>query len=106
LNNNTWNYDSGLNKFYQFIFYSDNGYRTIFKSKVDLWHLKRALTTLTKQHQNRIDFEQILVFSLAHYNYGLEILTGKYQTSGSYTIRHQIINGQKVTNGEFNLQIF
>ena len=111
LNNNTFaSYDSGLKTNpYQFYFYSDNGYRTIIKSKVDLWHLEKGTYNFDQSSlENRIDFEQYIgIFRATQLLWIRDIDWKKYQTSGSYTILgHQIINGQKVTNGEFHLQIF
>jgi hypothetical protein len=94
---------------YQFYFYSDNGYRTIIKSKVDLWNLEKGTYNFDQNSiENRIDFEQYMgIFRATQLLWIRDIDWKKYQTSGSYTILgHQIINGQKVTNGEFNLQIF
>lgn len=104
------NYDSGLKTNpYQFYFYSDNGYRTIIKSKVDLWNLEKGTYNFDQSNiENRIDFEQYIgIFRATQLLWIRDIDWKKYQTSGSYTILgHQIKNGQKVTNGEFNLQIF
>ena len=104
------NYDSGLKTNpYHFYFYSDNGYRTIFKSKVDLWNQEKGTYNFDQNSiENRIDFEQYIgIFRATQLLWIRDIDWKKFQTSGSYTILgHQIINGQKVTNGEFNIQIF
>lgn len=94
---------------YQFYFYSDNGYRAIFKSKVDLWNLEKGTYTFDQNNiENRIDFEQYTgIFRSTQTLLIREIDWKKHQTIGNYTItEHQIINGLKVTKGEFNLQVF
>jgi len=94
---------------YNFRFYSDNGYRTIIKSKVDLWNLEKGTYNFDQSSaENRIDFEQYIgIFRATQLLWIRDIDWKKFETSGSYTIKeHVIINGQKVTKGEFNLQIF
>jgi hypothetical protein len=94
---------------YQFYFYSDNGYRSIFKSKTDLWNLEKGTYTFDQNSlENRIDFEQYIGnFRATQLVFIRDIDWKKHQTTGSYTItEHQIINGLKVTKGEFNLQVF
>jgi hypothetical protein len=94
---------------YQFYFYSDNGYRTIFKSKTDLWNLDKGTYNFDQNNiENRIDFEQYIgIFRATQLLWIRDIDWKKFQTSGSYTILdHQITNGQKVTKVEFNLQVF
>lgn len=94
---------------YQFSFYSDNGYRTVFKSKNDLWNLEKGTYTFDLNNiENRIDFEQYIDdFRSTQLLLIREADWKKHQTTGSYTItEHQIINGLKVTKGEFNLQVF
>ncbi len=94
---------------YQYLFYSDNGFRTIFKSKVDLWNLEKDTYNFDQNSiENRIDFEQYIgIFRATQLLWIREVDWKKYQTSGSYTILdHQTINGQKVTKGEFNLQVY
>jgi hypothetical protein len=94
---------------YQFYFYSDNGYRTIFKSKVDLWNLEKGIYIFDQNNiENRIDFEQFIGnFRATQLVINREVDWKKYQTTGSYTITdHQIINGEKVTKGEFNLKVY
>jgi len=102
--------DSGLKKNpYQYCFYSDNGYRTIFKSKVDLWNLEKGTYNFDQNSiEDRIDFEQYIgIFRATQLLWIREIDWKKHQTIGSYTIvEHVIINGQKVTKGEFNLQVY
>jgi len=77
---NFGSYDTGLKTNpYQYYFYSDNGYRTIIKSKVDLWNFKKkVLTTLIKKVlKTELILSNILVFLERHNYYGLEKLTGK-----------------------------
>ena len=94
---------------FAFYFYSDNGYRTIFKSKVDLWNQEKGTYNFNQNSiENRIDFEQYISnFRATQLLWIRDIDWKKHQTTGSYTIlEHQIINGQKVTKGEFNLQVY
>lgn len=103
-------YDSGLKTNpYVFYFYSDNGFRTIFKSTVDLWNQEKGTYNFDQNSiVNRIDFEQYIgIFRATQLLWIRDIDWKKHQTSGSYTIlEHVIINGEKVTKGEFNLQVF
>jgi hypothetical protein len=103
-------YDSGLKTNpYRFEFYSDNGYRTIFKSKTDLWNQEKGTYTFDQNSiENRIDFEQYIgIFRATQILWSRDIDWKKYQTSGSYTIKeHIIINGLKVTKGEMNLLVY
>jgi hypothetical protein len=109
-NNNSGSYDIRLKTNpYQYCFYSDNGYRTIFKSKVDLWNLEKGTYNFDQNSiEDRIDFEQYIgVFRATQLLWIREIDWKKHQTIGSYTIlEHQIINGQKVTKGEMNMQVY
>lgn len=94
---------------YQFSFYSDNGYRTIFKSKDDLWNLEKGTYIFDQNSiENKIDFDEYIGnFRATQLLFLRDSDWKKYQTAGSYTIlEHQIINGLKVTKGEFNLQVF
>jgi hypothetical protein len=94
---------------YQFYFYSDNGYRIIFKSTNDLWNLNKGTYTFDqKTVENRIDLEKYIgIYRFTQIGMSEENEWKKYQTSGNYTILdHKIINGEKVTKGEFNLQVF
>jgi hypothetical protein len=94
---------------YVFRFYSNNGYRILIQTKYDLWNLEKGTYNFDQSSlENRIDFEKYIgIFRATQLLSIRDIDWKKYQTSGSYTILgHQIINGQKVTNGEFNLQIF
>ena len=46
---------------YQFSFFSNNGYRAIIKSKVDLWNLDKGTYTFDQNTlENRIDLEQYI----------------------------------------------
>lgn len=109
-NINFASYDSGLKTNpYGFYFYSDNGYRAIIKSKVDLWNLEKGIYNFDQNSiENRIDFEQYIgIFRATQLLWIRDIDWKKHQTSGSYTIlEHVIINGEKVTKGEMNLQAF
>ena len=94
---------------YQFYFYSDNGYRIIFKSTNNLWDLdKRTYTFDQNTIENRIDLEKYIgIYRFTQIGMSEENEWKKHQTSGNYTILdHKIINGEKVTKGEFNLQVF
>lgn len=94
---------------YQFYFYSDNGYRAIFKSKSDFWNLEKGSYTFDQNSiENRIDFDKYIGnFRATQLLFVRDIDWKKLQTSGIYTItEHQIINGVKVTKGTFNLQVF
>jgi hypothetical protein len=94
---------------YQVEFNSDNGYRVIMKSNSDLWNLKEGTYVFTENTvENRIDFEQYIgIFRATQTSLVREIDWKKHQTSGNYTIReHVVINGVRVTKGEFNLKVF
>jgi hypothetical protein len=94
---------------YQFYFYSDNGYRIIIKSKIDLWNIAKGTYSFgLSSIEDRIDIEKYIGNVRATQLLWIrEIDWKKYQASGNYTIlEHQIINGKKVTKGEFNLQVF
>jgi hypothetical protein len=94
---------------YQFYFYSDNGYRTVFKSNKDLWNLEKGTYTFDQNSiENRIDLEKYIgIYRFTQLGLSEENEWKKHQTSGNYTILdHKIINGEKVTKGEFNLQVF
>lgn len=94
---------------YQFYFYSDNGYRTIFKSQIDLWNLKKGIYNFDQNSiENKIDFEQYIGNARATQLLWIrDVDWKKHQTSGSFTIlEHIIINGEKVTKGEMNLQVY
>lgn len=103
-------YDSGLKlNPYQFFFYSDNGYRTIFRSNKDLWILDKGTYAFDQNTlENRIDFEQYTgIFRATQLLWIRPQDWKKFQTSGSYTItEHVIINGTKVTKGQMNLQVY
>jgi hypothetical protein len=103
-------YDSGLKlNPYQFFFYSDNGYRTIFRSNKDLWSLDKGAYAFDQNTlENRIDFEQYTGIFRATQLLWIRPQDWKnFQTSGSYTItEHVIINGTKVTKGQMNLQVY
>jgi len=103
-------YDSGLKiNPSQFFFYSDNGYRTIFRSNKDLWNLDEGTYTFDQNTiENRIDFEQYIgIFRATQLLWIRPQDWKKFQTSGSYTIKeHVIINGLKVTRGDLNLQVY
>ena len=103
----TYNPNLNINP-YQNYLYSDNGYRTIFKSKVDLWNQEKGTYVFDQNSiENKIDFEQYTGIFRATQLFVRDTDWKKYQTNGSYTITdHQFINGQKVTKGEFNLQVF
>lgn len=109
-NYHTGSYDSGLKlNPYQFFLFSDNGYRTIIKSKKDLWNVDKGTYTFDQNTlENRIDLEQYIgIFRATQLLWIRPQDWKKFQTSGSYTIKeHVIINGQKVTKGEFNLQVY
>lgn len=94
---------------YVFRFYSNNGYRILIQTKSDLWNLEKGTYNFDRSSaENRIDFEQYIgIFRATQLLGSRDFDWKKYETFGSYTIiEHKIINGQKVTNGEFNLQIF
>ena len=94
---------------YQLYFYSDNGFRTIFKSKTDLWNLEKGTYTFDQNNiENRIDFEQYIgIFRATQLLWIRDVDWKKHQTTGNYKItEHLLINGVKVTKGEFNLQVF
>ncbi|MBG6112001.1 hypothetical protein IWX84_002896 [Flavobacterium sp. CG_9.10] len=94
---------------YQFFFYSDNGYRTIFRSNKDLWNLEKGTYTFDQNTiENRIDFEQYIgIFRATQLLWIRDIEWKKFQTSGCYTIKeHVMINGLKVTKGEMALQVY
>lgn len=103
-------YDSNLKTNpYQFSFFSDNGYHTLIKSKVDLWNLDKGTYTFDQNTlENRIDLEQYIgIFRATQLLWIRPQDWKKFQTSGSYTIKeHVIINGLKVTRGELNLQVY
>jgi len=94
---------------YVFRFYSNNGYRILIQTKYDLWNLEKGTYNFDQSSlENRIDFEKYIgIFRATQLLSIRDIDWKKYQTLGNYTIlEHQIINGQKVTKGEFNFQIF
>ena len=93
----------------QFFFFSDNGYRAIIKSKVDLRNLDKANYTFDQNTlENRIDLEQYIgIFRATQLLWIRPIDWKKFQTAGSYTIKeHFIINGLKVTKGELDLLVY
>lgn len=94
---------------YQFVFNSENGYRIYIKSDKDLWNLSNGIYTFDQNTlENRIDIEQYIgIFRASQTLYIRNQDFKKHQTTGNYTIlNHQIINGLKVTKGEFNLQVY
>jgi hypothetical protein len=94
---------------YVFSFYSNNGYRILIQTKFDLWNVEKGTRNFDQSSlENKIDFEQYIgIFRATQLLNIRDIDWKKYQTSGNYTILgHQIINGRKVTNGEFNLRVF
>ncbi|MCL6462810.1 MAG: hypothetical protein I4O51_13205 [Flavobacterium micromati] len=103
-------YDASLNTNpYIHRFYSNNGYRAIIKSKVDLWNLDKGTYTFDQNTiENRIDLEQYTgIFRATQLLWIRTQDWKKFQTSGSYTIKeHLMINGLKVTKGEMNLQVY
>lgn len=103
-------FDSGLKiNPYQFYFYSDNGYKIIFKSTNDLWNLEKGTYTFDQNTvENRIDLEKYIgIYRFTQTGMSEENEWKKFQTAGSYTIlEHTTINGEKATKGEFNLQVF
>lgn len=103
-------YDSALKlNPYQFSLFSDNGYRTIIKSKKDLWDLEKGTYSFDQNTlENRIDLEQYIgIFRATQLLWIRPQDWKKFETSGSYTIKeHVIINGLKVTKGEFNMQVY
>ena len=104
------NFDPGLKiNPYQFYFYSENGYRTIFKSANDLWNLNKGTYTFNQNTiENRIDLEKYIgIYRFSQLWISDESDWKKFQTAGSYTILdHIVINGQKITKGEMNLQVY
>lgn len=90
--------------------YSNNGYRMFFKLKDDFWSLEKGKTYNFDQNtvENRIDLEQYIgIFRATQVLWIRAQDWKKFETSGSYTIKeHVIINGQKVTKGEMNLQVY
>ena len=93
---------------YAYSFYSDNGYRIIFKSKTGMWDLNKGTYSFDSNSiENRIDLEKFIGnFRATQLLFVREIDWKKYQTKGSYTItNHEIINGLKVTSGQFNLEV-
>lgn len=94
---------------YNFRFFSNNGYRAIIKSKVDLWNLDKGTYTFDQNTlENRIDLDQYVgIFRATQLLWIRPQDWKKFQTSGSYTIKeHVIINGLKVTRGEINMQVY
>jgi hypothetical protein len=94
---------------YKSYFYSDNGYRIVLKSSKNLWNLDKETYTFDQNTvENRIDFEKYIgIYRFTQIGLSEENEWKKYQTAGSYTIlEHTTINGEKVTKGEFNLQVF
>jgi len=94
---------------YQFYYYSNNGYRVTLKSANDLWSLKKGTYSFEKNAiENRIDLEKYIgIYRFTQLGLSEENDWKKFETSGSYTIKeHVIINGQKVTKGEFNMQVY
>lgn len=94
---------------YQIYFYSDNGFRAIFKSKIKIPELAIGTYKFDQNTiENRIDFDQYIgVFRATQLLYVRDIDWQKYKTAGSYTIlEHSTINGEKVTRGEMNLQVY
>lgn len=94
---------------YQFSFFSDNGYRAIIKSKVDLWNLDKGTYTFDQNTlENRIDLEQYIgIFRATQLLWIRPVDWKKFQTSGSYIIKERlIINALKVSRGEINTQVF
>ncbi|SHG59462.1 hypothetical protein SAMN05444372_107191 [Flavobacterium micromati] len=95
---------------YRHIFYSNNGYRAIFSLKNNFGNLDKGKTYSFDQStiENRIDLQKhIGSFRATNSNYNPIEDWKKFQTSGSYTIKEQvIINGKKVTKGEMNLQVY
>ncbi|OAB31484.1 hypothetical protein SAMN05444395_101518 [Flavobacterium fryxellicola] len=94
---------------YDFRFYSDNGYRAIIKFSKDLWNLDKGTYAFEQNTlENRIDLEKYIgIFRATQLLWVRDIDWKKFQTSGSYTIKEQVmINGLKVTKGEMNLQVY
>lgn len=94
---------------YVFRFYSNNGYRILIQTKSDLWNLGKGTYSFDQSSlENRIDFEHYIgIFRATQLLSIRDIDWKKFETSGSYTIKeHVIINGQKVTKGEINLQVY
>lgn len=92
-------FDSKLKKNpYTFYFYSDNGYRIIFKSANDLWNLSNGIYSFDQNTiENRIDLEKYIgIYRLTKIGLSEENEWKNHQTTGNYTILdHQIINGEK-----------
>ncbi len=83
-------YDPSLNiNPYIHRFYSNNGYHTIIKSKVDLWNLDKGTYTFDQNTlENRIDLEQYTgIFRATQLLWIRPQDWKKFQTSGSYTIK-------------------
>lgn len=95
---------------YIFRYYSNNGYRILIKSKTDLWNLGKGVYSFNENStDNRIDLEQYIgiIRASGSGTYSRDIDWKKYKTSGSFTIlEHTTINGEKVTRGEMNLQVY
>jgi hypothetical protein len=94
---------------YSFRFFSNNGYRAIIKSRIDLWNFDKGTYTFDQNTiENRIDLEQYIgIFRATQLLWIRPQDWKKFQTSGSYTIKeHVIINGLKVTRGELDLQVY
>lgn len=94
---------------YQLYFYSDSGFRTIIKSKIKFPQLALGTYNFDQNTvENKIDFDQYVgVFRATQLLYVRDIDWKKYKTAGSYTILEQItVNGEKVTKGEMNLQVY
>ena len=98
-----------LNNPYQMYFYTDNGFRALIKSKIKLPNLAVGTYKFDQNTiENRIDFDQYVgIFRATQLLWIRDIDWKKYQTAGSYTIlEHTTINGEKVTRGEMNLQVY
>jgi hypothetical protein len=94
---------------YNFRFFSNNGYRAIIKSKIDLWNFDKGTYTFDQNTiENRIDLEQYTgIFRATQLLWIRPQDWKKFQTAGSYTIlEHTTINDEKVTRGEMDLQVY
>lgn len=94
---------------YQISFYSDNGYRVVFKSPSNLVNEQKGTYTFDESSiERRIDFEKYIGnFRVSPSLTMRDVDWKRYQTIGTYTILdHKIINGWKLTKVEFNLQVY
>lgn len=94
---------------YEFNLFSNNGLRIKFKNSDDLWNQNIGQYNFTETTvENRIDFEQYIGNIRATQLLWLRPIDWKnFSTTGNYIIQQKtIINNQKLTKGEFNLNVY